>query len=349
MAIVCNTRIMAFPMSGVQRVTGEILSRLGGAIAQVAPPHPLSGWRGHVWEQTVLPQRAKGRLLWSPSATGPLTVRRQVITMHDVAFLDHPEFFSKNYTRLYVNLLQPLSKRVGHIITVSEFSKERIIKRLGVPSDKVSVVPNGVAEAFHPRSPESCARVTQELGLPTDRYFLAQATSDRRKNLARIIEAWVAVAPMVADDVWLIIVGNMGRTHIFGRPDTAAYGPRVLQLGFVSEESLCALTAGAIAFLYPSLYEGFGLPVLEAMAVGTPVITSTVTALPEIAGDAAILVSPLSSQEIAAAMLEVLGSSELREKLRYGGLQRARQFSWDRAAHETLRILQSCLPQQSVP
>lgn len=348
MAIVCNTRIMAFPMSGVQRVTGEILSRLDGAVAQVAPRRPLSGWRGHAWEQTVLPQRTKGRLLWSPSATGPLAVPCQVITMHDVAFLDHPEFFTKNYARLYTNLLRPLSKCVRHIITVSEFSKGRIIKRLGVPSDKVSVVPNGIAEAFHPRSPESCARVLQQLGLPTDRYVLAQATSDRRKNLARIIEAWAAVAPMVADDIWLIIVGNMGRAHVFGRPDAPTHGPRVLQLGFVSEECLCALTAGAIAFLYPSLYEGFGLPVLEAMAVGTPAITSAVTALPEIAGDAAILVSPVSSQEIATALLRVLESRELREKMRQGGLQRARRFSWDRAAQETLRILQRWVPQHPV-
>lgn len=344
--IVCNTRIMAFPMSGVQRVTGQILARLNDLVAQVAPRQALSGWRGHLWEQTVLPLHARGRLLWSPSATGPLSVSRQVITLHDVAFLDHPEFFSPTFAELYRRLVRPLSRRVRHIITVSEFSKGRIAERLGVPPEKVSVVPNGIAEAFCPQSPGACASVVRRLNLPSPRYVLAHATSDRRKNLHRIVEAWTAVAPKLEPDIWLVLAGNMGRAHIFGSHGSATdLGPRVAQLGFVAEEDLPPLMAGSIAFLYPSLYEGFGLPVLEAMAVGAPVVTSNATALPEVAADAAILVPPTVTGAIASAILQVVESAELRRHLQGAGFRRAQVFSWDRAARETLQILQEFVPQ----
>lgn len=343
--IVCNTRIMAFPMSGVQRVTGQLLLRLNRLVAQVSPRQALAGWRGHLWEQAVLPLHAKGRLLWSPSATGPLSVSRQVITVHDVAFLDHPEFFSAKFAKFYRGLVGPLSRRVQHIITVSAFSKERIVDRLGVPPDRVSVVPNGIAEMFRPQSPSACASVAKRLDLPSARYVLAHATSDRRKNLPRIIEAWTAIAPKVDRDIWLVVAGDMGRAHIFGGYEPApVLGPRIRQVGHVPEADLPPLMAGALAFLYPSLYEGFGLPVLEAMAAGTPVVTSEVTALPEVAADAAILVSPHSSDAIAAATLRIIESAELRERLREAGFRRAQAFSWDRAARETLQVLQRFVP-----
>jgi glycosyltransferase involved in cell wall biosynthesis len=339
-AIVCNTRIMAFPMSGVQRVTGEILSRLQENIAPLCPRRPLSGWSGHLWEQTLLPMRTRGRLLWSPSATGPLAVRRQVVSVHDVAVLDHPEFFSADFARFYRQLLGRLARRVEHIITVSQFSKRRIVDCFGVPDDRVSVVLNGVNDAFHPYSPEACAAMIRDLGLPTSRYVLAQATADRRKNLARIVEAWNAVAPVVPDDIWLVVTGNPGRSHIFGRKAPDLNGPRILQLGFVAEEALPVLTAGALVFLYPSLYEGFGLPIAEAMAAGAPVVTSNTTSMPEVAGQAAMLVSPHSPKDIAVAMLSLLRSPALREQYGRAGVENARRFSWDRAARETFAILQ---------
>jgi glycosyltransferase involved in cell wall biosynthesis len=346
-AIVCNTRIMAFPMSGVHRVTGEILSRLQERVAPIAPRRPLKGWAGHAWEQSILPVRTRGRLLWSPSATGPLSVRRQVISVNDVALLDHPEFFASCFAGFYRRLLERLVPRVRHIITVSHFSQKRIVESFGVPPDRISVVPNGVTEAFHPYPAAACAAVALDLRLPSRRYVLAQAGADRRKNLVRIAEAWSAIAAEVPDDIWLVVSGNPGRSHIFGQNAPTLTGPRILQLGYVAEEVLPVLTAGALAFVYPSLYEGFGLPIVEAMAAGTPVITSNATAMPEVAGRAAMLVSPHSTEDIAAAIVRLVKSPELREQHRRAGLENARRFSWDRAAQETLEILQRFAPELS--
>jgi glycosyltransferase involved in cell wall biosynthesis len=334
---------MTLPMCGVQRVSGEILSRLKGNVVQIAPRRPLSGWRGHLWEQAVLPMHTRGRLLWSPSATGPLSIARQVISIHDIATLDHPEFFSAEFTRFYTGLLPQLARRVRHIITVSQFSKRRIVDRLGVPAAKISVVPNGVTETFRPYPADACAATARKLGVPAPRYVLAQATSDRRKNLRRIVEAWTAIAAHVPDDVWLVVTGSQGRAHIFGQGE-CVHGPRIFHLGFVAEEHLPPLTAGALAFIYPSLYEGFGLPVLEAMAAGVPVITSDIPPILEVAGDAAIVVSPSSTQEIAGAMVRVITSPELRHRKRQAGLENARRFSWDRAAQQTHQILQTFAP-----
>jgi glycosyltransferase involved in cell wall biosynthesis len=282
----------------------------------------------------------RGRLLWSPSATGPLSIARQVISIHDVAVLDHPEFFSAGFSRFYALLLPQLVRRVRHVITVSQYSKQRIADRFGLPDQKVSVVPNGVGEAFRPYPAEACAAAARESGLPSRRYVLAQASSDRRKNFRRVVEAWTAVAAKIPDDVWLVVTGSQDRSHVFGRSEPVD-GPRICQLGFVPEEHLPPLTAGALAFIYPSLYEGFGLPVLEAMAAGVPVITSDIPSIREVAGDAAILVSPHSTQDIAGAIVRIATSSELRQRHRQAGFENAKRFSWDRAAQQTLHVLQT--------
>ena len=336
MRIVVNTRVAAFAMGGQQRVTVEILQRLQGVDA-VAPLRPLSGIRGHLWEQVVLAWLARDAVLWSPSATGPILHGRQVVTLHDVAFLDVPEFFAPRFVALYRHLLPILARRAARVVTVSDFSRDRIAATLGVRPERISVVANGVSANFRRYGPDDIAATRGALKLPP-RYLLLQATSDRRKNLARALEAWTSVAPSLPEDVHLVVSGNLGRSHVFGAGDAVINGPRTHAIGFVADEHMGPLMAGAEAFLFPSLYEGFGLPIIESMACGTPVLTSDATATKEVAGSCACLVDPTSVASIASGIAALCGDADLRQRLAHEGLVHAQQFSWDHAAAAYQRI-----------
>ena len=336
MRLAVNARVTAFSMGGQQRVTAEILKRLG-PVEAVAPAKPLGGVKGHAWEQFVLPMRTMGQLLWSPSATGPIVKRAQVVTLHDVAFLDAPEFFSANFARAYRMLLPPLLKRAAAIVTVSEFSRQRIAHWYELEPHKIEIIGNGVSEQFHRYGPDAIAATRAALDLPR-RYYLLQATSDRRKNLARALEAWAAALPGLPSDLHLVVSGNLARTHVFGDMGPIGDAPRVKLVGYVADEHMGPLIAGAEAFLFPTLYEGFGLPIIEAMACGAPVLTSAATATQEVAGEAALLVDPTSVAEIAAGMKALADDSWLRSRLSAAGEQRAKLFSWDDAAARYSRL-----------
>jgi glycosyltransferase involved in cell wall biosynthesis len=336
MRIVVNARVAAFAMGGQQRVTVEILRRLRG-VETIAPARPLSGVRGHIWEQTALAWKARGCVLWSPSATGPVLHRRQVVTLHDVAFLDVPEFFAPRFLALYRTLLPMLARRAARIVTVSEFSRGRIAATLGVSADRIDVVPNGVSAGFRRYGADEIAATRTALGLPA-RYLLLQATSDRRKNLAAALRAWTEASATLPDDVHLVVSGHLGRAHVFGDGPDTIDAPRTLSIGFVADEHMGPLLAGAEAFLFPSLYEGFGLPIIEAMACGTPVLTSDATATAEVAGDCALLVDPTSTDSIRAGILRLCSDEPLRQRLALEGLAHAATFSWDEAARSYERI-----------
>jgi glycosyltransferase involved in cell wall biosynthesis len=339
-SLAVNARVTAFAMGGQQRVAHEVMKRLPDA-ALIMPGKPLGGIKGHVWEQAVLPMRAAGRLLWSPSATGPLLYPHQVVTVHDTAFFDVPEYFAPSFVKLYQTLVPRLVRRVAKVVTVSEFSRQQMAKHTGMPVERIEVISNGVAQHFTPSSPDMLAAARKELDLPK-RYILVQATSDKRKNLARTLDAWRAVVHSLPQDLHLVISGNLSRAHVFGdASDIDLEGPRMRVIGYVAEEHMGPLMAGAEAFLFASLYEGFGLPVLEAMAAGTPVITGNTTALPEVAGDAALLVDARSVNAIGSAILDILERPLLAQTLKMRGFQRARHFTWDNAAERYGAIFES--------
>jgi glycosyltransferase involved in cell wall biosynthesis len=280
-------------------------------------------------------------LLWSPSATGPLLYPHQVVTVHDTAFFDVPEYFAPSFIRLYQALVPRLVRNVAKVVTVSEFSRQQMAKRMGLPAEKIEVIPNGVAAHFMPSSPAALAATRAALDLP-ERYILVQATSDKRKNLACTLDAWRAVAAALPQDLHLVISGNLSRAHVFGdASDIDLEGPRMRVIGYVEEEHMGPLMAGAEAFLFASLYEGFGLPVLEAMAAGTPVITGNSTALPEVAGDAALLVNARSANAIGSAILDLIERPLLAQTLKTRGFQRARRFTWEKAAERYGAIFES--------
>ena len=327
MRIAVNARVTAFATGGQQRVASEVMRRLGPVNA-IAPATPLSGLKGHIWEQTTLAWRARGQLLWSPSATGPLLSRRQVVTLHDVAFLDEPAFFSSAFRLLYERLTPALAQIAARVVTVSQFSRGRILNSFAVSPEKVVVIGNGVSENFRPQNAADIAHTRAALDLPP-RYFLLQATSDRRKNLAGALQAWREALPGLPDDLHLVVSGNMGRSHVFGKSELEMTAPRSRAVGYVAEEHMAPLLAGAEAFLFPSLYEGFGMPILEAMACATPVLTSAATATQEVAAGRALLVDPTSIADMARGIVEMARDGDLRTRLAAEGAAHAAKFTWD--------------------
>jgi glycosyltransferase involved in cell wall biosynthesis len=336
--IAVNARVTAFAIGGQQRVASEVMKRLGAA-KLIAPAKPLGGVKGHLWEQTALAWQARGHLLWSPSATGPLLCRRQIVTLHDVAFLDEPQFFSASFRMLYENLTPALTRVAARVVTVSEFSRRRILESFGTPPEKVVVIGNGVSPNFRPQSAEEIARTRAALDLPS-RYFLLQATSDRRKNLAAALQAWGKALPDLPDDLHLVISGNLDRGHVFGKLDVAMTAPRMHAVGYVAEEHMAPLMAGAEAFLFPSLYEGFGMPIIEAMACATPVLTSAATATQEVAGDKALLVDPKSVDDIARGIVTLSRDADLRANLAAEGPGHAAKFTWEDVAQRYIRLFE---------
>ena len=336
MRIAVNARVTAFSMGGQQRVAAEVAKRLGD-VEIIAPSKTLSGVKGHLWEQTVLPWRARGKLLWSPSATGPLAMRHQVVTLHDVAFLDMPQYFSRSFRLLYRWLTPALARRAARLVTVSEFSRRRILDCFGASPERVVVIGNGVSSHFRPQSPMAIAATRAALGLPS-RYFLLQATSDKRKNLVAALEAWREALPDLPTDLFLVVSGNLDRAHVFGKAEHALDGPRIRSVGYVAEEHMAPLLAGAEAFLFPSLYEGFGLPIVEAMACATPVLTSAATATAEVAANKAMLVDPTSIADMARAIIALAADQNLRARLAAAGPAHAAKFTWDDVARRYLDL-----------
>ncbi len=340
-SIALNARFYSHRPTGMQRYAIELSRRFAGYLDPVAPATSLTGVRGHLWEQIFLPSAVKGRLLWSPNNTGPLAVGRQVCTIHDLIPLDHPEWFGSRFARWYGWLLPRLARRVEHIVAVSEFTKTRIVERLGVSASKITVIPNGVDARFYPRSLEEIEAARRALGIPTPEYLLCVGSLEPRKNLSRLLTAWSKIQNSVPEDVWLVVAGAVGNRRVFGKCEIQAFPPRVHLTGYVKDEFLPGLYSGAVALVYPSLYEGFGLPPLESMACGVPAVTSNSTSLPEVVGDTAILIHPDSAGSIAEGMLEAIerrrGGADRNWSQR--AIERAREFSWDRAARRTLDVL----------
>jgi glycosyltransferase involved in cell wall biosynthesis len=340
--IAVNGRFYAHQPTGMQRYASELASRLSGLAESVRPETPLTGMAGHLWEQICLPAVTHGRLLWSPNNTGPIATHRQVCTIHDLAPLDNPEWFSPRFSAWYRWLMPRLARRVAHLIAVSEFTRIRVVESLGVKPEKVTVIPHGIDQLFFPRPEEEICTTRRKLNIPRSRYFLFVSSLEPRKNLSRLLLAWERAQRKLPDDMWLVIAGAKGRPQVFSdTPIKKDLPPRVHFTGYVAEECLPALYSGAVALVYPSLYEGFGFPPLESMACGTPVIASNTTSLPEVTADAAILVDPLEVDEIISAIALVGTDPVLRSDLSRRGIARATSYTWDATAHATLKVLQA--------
>lgn len=259
-----------------------------------------------------------------------------VVTVHDVIYRRFPAYFSPR-VRLLLNTVLPLSMlRADLVLTVSEHSRQEIVHFYPFVRDKIRVVLEAAGPVAEARPDDvEAERITQ--GRP---FVLAVGTLQPRKNIGRLVEAYIRLRQAGVTTARLVVVGRATwqGSAIQRLAAATPYGADIVFPGYLPDATVAALYARCEAFVYPSIYEGFGLPVLEAMACGAPVVTSTCSSLPEVAGDAALLVDPSSVEAIASALARVLGEPELRADLRRRGLRRAAHFSWRRAAAETVDV-----------
>jgi glycosyltransferase involved in cell wall biosynthesis len=318
--VVVNGRFLARRVTGVERYGREVLRYIGSS-SRVEWTHQ-QGIRGHAWEQFLLPVKFKrDSILWSPANTGPLILRNQALTIHDLSPLEHPEWFRTDFAVWYRLFLPMLAKRVRKIFTPSEYVKQKIIKRFG--STDVVVMPNGVnQEIFHPGARQA------QFDLP-ERYVLFVGSLEPRKNLRALLTAWREIKGEFRE-TWLMIAGTSG--NVFRSVNLSHEVERVRFLGYVEDQTLAGLYANATLLVLPSQDEGFGLTALEAMACGTPVIASDRGALPETIGGAGLIFCASDPCGLQNAMRQILTSALLRRDLKEKGLLRAGEFSWQRTA-----------------
>ncbi len=260
----------------------------------------------------------------------PLCPTRVVVSVHDIAYERYPHFFIPSTVAKF-RLLVPLTvRRAAAVLTLSEFSKHDIVRRYSVPSEKVVVAPCAADPMYQPlRDPARLAAICDKYGTG-ERFILCVGNLQPRKNLKTLITAYVRLRRAGTMRHKLVLVGREAWLHedIFAAARDSGYAEELVFTGYVPDEDLVALYNAAELFVYPSLFEGFGLPPLEAMACGTPVVTGNTSALPETVGDAALTVDPYDAEALAGAMARVLGDAVLRADLSARGLERAAAFSW---------------------
>jgi glycosyltransferase involved in cell wall biosynthesis len=305
-------------------------------------------WLTVLWHRALVPLPAdwlSGRveLFHSPDfVLPPLRHARGVLTVHDLAFLMHPEC-ADSRLRAYLDDVVPRSvRRADFVIADSENTRNDLVVLLGVRADRVEVVPGGVEPRFRPVSdPELLAQARERLGVGTAPFILAVGVLEPRKNLTTLMDAFAELKRRgTLPDLKLVLAGGRGWLvdGILEHQAASKVRDDILFPGFIADELLPAVYSAAQVLAFPSLYEGFGLPVLEAMACGTPVVSSNASCLPEVAAGAAIMVEPTDTEALTDALERVLDDDVLRADLSRKGIERARRYSWKAAAERLLRV-----------
>jgi glycosyltransferase involved in cell wall biosynthesis len=311
---------------GIGRFAQRVLAGLDYHPVALAsnPASPLDPWR-----LTRALGKLNGKdLFFSPGYNSPLLCRSPFIfTLHDLNHIDRPENSSLLKRLYYATVLKRACRRAASILTVSEFSRGRIIEWSGVPPEKVVNVGCGVDPEYHP------GVMPYEFPFP---YLLCVSNRKRHKNEFRVIEAFAKAR--IAARMHLVFTGKC-TAELKDYIDRYNVGSRVRFVGMVPDAQMPSLYRSAEALIFPSLYEGFGLPLLEAMACGTPAVTANSSALPEVAGDAALLVDPTSVEQITRAIEQLVHDGALREELREKGLARAAKFRWAGPVARVQRLL----------
>ena len=360
MRVFINGRFLTQTTTGVQRYARELVRTLdafverqhpllqtfsfellapNGPLEPVPTPHiPLKQvgrLSGHAWEQLELPLFTRGSFLLNLCNTAPVSKTRQMVTIHDAAVYGFPEAYSRTFRTLYKTLLPTLSRTAKHILTDSEFSKRELVRYCHVAKDKLTVIYLGKEHIFLEKAD---TRIFAKHSVGDRPFLLAVSSMSPNKNFAGIVRALEHLKNPAFD---VVIAGGTNPAVFSG--GAGSLPKSVTYLGYVSEGEKRALYERATGFVHPAFYEGFGLPPLEAMACGCPVIVSNAASLPEVCGDAALYCDPHSPRDIADKIQRLMSDEALREILRQRGLERAKGFSWDTCAWETLAVLEPLL------
>jgi glycosyltransferase involved in cell wall biosynthesis len=362
MHVAIDARLLGYAPGGIAEYTRQLIA----ALARIGQPERLTvlqgrravppfatgegiAWRRlltpphHPWEQWLLPLELLAvpcDLLHCPDFIPPFRRRcPAVITVHDLAFLRYPELLTLESRRYYGQIARAVAS-ADHIIAVSETTARDLVELLDVPRKWISVVPEAPGPQFRPvADAEERRRALQRYGLDRP-YLLFVGTIEPRKNLGTLLKAFRCLRSET--EAVLVLAGRRGWLWqpVLDEIERLNLQDRVRLLDGVRAADLPALYSGASVFVFPSLYEGFGLPPLEAMACGTPVVCSSAGSLPEVVGDAALLVPPTDAEALAAAVRQVLTDPDLQNALRQRGVERSRLFSWERTAWATLAVYQ---------
>ncbi|MCD0420821.1 glycosyltransferase family 4 protein [Rubrivivax sp. JA1024] len=348
-----NGKFLAQPTTGVQRFARQMLAALDAELVR-APDSPVSDWvvltppgvavpawrrlrswtvrepaasaSLHAWEQLALPRAARDALLVSLAGSAPWFARRQIATLHDAAVFDQPEAYTPAFVGWYRRLFRRLGRRAERLFTVSAFSRQRLAQVLAVAPERFSLLPCG---ADHLDGVVADDAVFERLRLGGRRFVLAVGSENPTKNQAGLLRAWRRLeAP---ESLCLVLVGGRNQ-RVFQRGGAAADPPGVVRTGWLPDAPLLALYRRAEALAFPSSYEGFGLPPVEAMRCGCPVLAARAASMPEVCGDAALYVDPADPADIAAGLRRLLGDAVLRDRLRAAGRERAAAYTWAASA-----------------
>ncbi|ADV85014.1 glycosyltransferase family 4 protein [Terriglobus saanensis] len=267
---------------------------------------------------------------------------RRVVTFHDMTFFTMPEVHERIKIIYFRTFMRASIRMVDQMIFVSRSALEDCTVLLGLPHGHASVIPHGKGEEFRSDYPASRLRAVREKYGLKERFVLYIGTIEPRKNLSRLVEAFAGIARLDSE-IQLVIAGKMGwkAEGLFARIEQLELASGIVFTGFIAEEDKAPLLAACTVFVYPSLYEGFGLPALEALACGAPTITSNTSSLPEVVGKAALLVDPTSIEDLQAALERVLSSADLQGELRQAGPERASHFTWEKTASLTAQVYRS--------
>ncbi|UUX96767.1 glycosyltransferase family 4 protein [Aquabacterium sp. J223] len=355
-----NGKFLAQPITGVQRYALHVLLTVDSLLQEgqwvtneplvlLAPTTHLHATAAftrlevreiaaghlHLWEQWRLPRATRGDRLLNLAGSAPLFKRGQICTFHDTAVFDMPQAYNRAFTCWY-RLLFTVQGRLSHrLLTVSDFSKARICHHLRVDPGKVGVV-HGAAD--HMLAHQADYGVLPRLDVTPGRYFIAVGSANPTKNFARLVEAF---AGLPQADTRLVVVGGSNSAVFNDREEKGCHDARIVRAGRLTDAELKALYIHARAFVFPSVYEGFGLPPIEAMLCGCPVLAARAASIPEICGPAAAYFDPLSLTSMRKAMARALHDDTWLDSLRAAGRERASLFSWHNAATGLLQQLAS--------